>query len=110
MARFVDTIEAAVKYEWMEDARCLDVLHPMWDESTPGTEALRFCFRCPVIHECANYGLSAKYSSDWGVLGGLGLFDRQKIRAGKTTVAKVWKMRLAKLVLAEHEQALTENE
>jgi hypothetical protein len=44
--------------EWMQEAACLGVLHEMWDEHTPRPDALRYCFRCPVIKQCANYGLS----------------------------------------------------
>lgn len=98
-----------MKLEWMDDAKCLGVIDDMWDESTPRPEALRFCFRCPVIADCVRYGLSANYSSDWGVLGGLGLFDRQRIRAGKATVEQLWAVRMGKLVVADLEEALVED-
>jgi hypothetical protein len=95
-------------FEWMQDARCRGVIDPMWDSSVPVTEALRFCFRCPVRAECAAYGLSRPYASDAGVLGGLGMYDRQRIRARKTTLSGMWRFRLNQLVLSDWETALDE--
>ena len=95
--------------EWMEQAGCLGVIDEMWDESTPQPDALRYCFRCPVIRECARYGLARPYASDAGVLGGLGLYDRQRVRAGKATVPQVWSARMEELVLADWDAALTED-
>ena len=94
--------------EWMEQAGCLGVIDEMWDESTPRPDALRFCFRCPVIRECARYGLARPYASDAGVLGGLGLYDRQRVRAGKATVPQMWRARIVELVDADWDAALDE--
>ena len=95
--------------EWMAQAGCLGVVSPMWDDSTPTPDALRYCFRCPVIRECAAYGLSHPYASDAGVLGGLGVYDRQRIRERVTTVRKVWAMRLRDLVNADWDAAKDED-
>ena len=95
--------------EWMEHAGCLGVIHEMWDESIPRPDALQYCFRCPVIRECARYGLARPYASDAGVLGGLGLYDRQRVRAGKATVPQMWRDRMEELVLADWDAALTED-
>ena len=95
-------------FEWMRDAHCLGVIDEMWDESTPSVDALRMCFRCPVIRECARYGLSRPYASDAGVLGGMGLYYRQRVRAGKVTVGQVWLFRMQELVLADWQNALDE--
>ena len=94
--------------EWMEQAGCLGVIDSMWDDSTPSPDALRFCFRCPVIRECARYGLARPYASDAGVLGGLGLYDRQRVRAGKATVPQMWRARIVELVDADWDAALDE--
>jgi hypothetical protein len=80
----------------------------MWDDSTPTADALRFCFRCPVIRDCAGYALERNYASDAGVLGGLGLYDRERIRAGEVTVEQVWESRLRRLVVADWLDALDE--
>ena len=95
--------------EWMEQAGCLGVIHEMWDESIPRPDALRYCFRCPVIRECARYGLARPYASDAGVLGGLGLYDRQRVRAGKATVPQMWRARISELVDDDWENALDED-
>ena len=95
-------------FEWMRDAACLGIIDEMWDDSSPRPEALRICFRCPVMKDCARYGLSRPYASDAGVLGGMGLYDRQRIRAGKSTPGKVWAMRLKELVDADWDEALDE--
>ena len=75
----------------------------------PATGRARYCFRCPVIRECARYGLARPYASDAGVLGGLGLYDRQRVRAGKTTVPQMWRARISELVDADWENALDED-
>jgi hypothetical protein len=92
--------------EWMANAACRGVISEMWDDSTPTADALRFCFRCPVIRECASYGLSRPYGSDAGVLGGMGVYDRQRVRAGKASVPSMWQVRLRDLVNADWESAL----
>jgi hypothetical protein len=92
----------------MADARCLGVIDPMWDESTPSVDALRMCFRCPVIRECAKYGLSRPYASDAGVLGGMGLYDRQRVRSRKVSVRQVWVFRLQEVVAVDWEAAKDE--
>jgi hypothetical protein len=92
----------------MEQAGCLGVIDEMWDESTPRSDALRFCFRCPVIRECVRYGLARPYASDAGVLGGLGLYDRQRVRSGKATVPQMWRARIVELVDADWDAALDE--
>ena len=94
--------------EWMEQAGCLGVIDSMWDDSTPSPDALRFCIRCPVIRECVMYGLARPYASDAGVLGGLGLYDRQRVRAGKATVPQMWRARIVELVNADWDAALDE--
>jgi hypothetical protein len=95
-------------FEWMRDAYCLGVIDPMWDESTPSVDALRMCFRCPVIRDCAKYGLSRPYASDAGVMGGMGLYDRQRVRSGKATVRQVWDFRLREVIAADWESAKDE--
>jgi hypothetical protein len=95
-------------FEWMRDAGCLGVIDAMWDQSTPSVDALRMCFRCPVIRQCARYGLSRPYASDAGVLGAMGLYDRQRVRAGKATVPQMWAFRLRELVAADWEAAKDE--
>jgi hypothetical protein len=93
----------------MAQAGCLGVIDAMWDESTPRPDALRYCFRCPVIRECARYGLTRPYAADAGVLGGLGLYDRERVRRGKATVPQMWRARMEELVLEDWEAALTED-
>jgi hypothetical protein len=39
----------------------------------------------------------------------MGLYDRQRIRAGKSTPGKVWAMRLKELVDADWDEALAED-
>ena len=95
--------------EWMREAACLGNEGPMWDENTPSTDALRFCFRCPVRPQCVRYGLKNVDASDAGVLGGLGFYDREKIRAGKLTVEDAWALRLAVLVAADWDEAVEED-
>jgi hypothetical protein len=95
-------------FEWMRDAACLGVIDAMWDESTPCVDALRMCFRCPVMKECAKYGLTRPYASDAGVLGALGLYDRQRIRSGRATVRQMWQFRLRELVASDWDAALDE--
>ena len=95
--------------EWMRDAACLGHEGPMWDENTPSPDALRFCFRCPVRVECAKYGLKNVDASDAGVLGGLGMYDREKIRAGLLTVEDAWAYRLSLLVAHDWDEASDED-
>ena len=95
--------------EWMQDAACLGILHEMWDEHTPRPDALRYCFRCPVIRQCANYGLQRPYASDAGVLGGLGLYDRQRVRSRKSTLGQAWGLRMEDLVRHDWNRALAED-
>ena len=97
------------KHEWMGQAACLNVIDPMWDESLAAPDALRFCFRCPVIRDCVKYGLARPYASDAGVLGGLGLYDRQRVRSGKATVPQVWALRLSELIEHDWSEALDED-
>ena len=94
---------------WMRQAACHNMLSEMWDESTPSPEALRVCFRCPVRRECAEYGLARHTTSDAGVLGGLGLYDRDRIRDGKVTLEDAWEFRLEQLVTADLADALDED-
>ena len=96
-------------HDWMRQAGCLGVVDPMWDDSTPTPDALRFCFRCPVMRQCAAYGLKRVDASDAGVLGGLGLYDREKIRAGRLTVREALERRLGQLVASDWEDALDED-
>ena len=93
---------------WMKQAECLGFVDGMWDDNTPSPDALRFCFRCPVQAECAQYGLSRPSASDAGVLGGLGLYDRDRVREGKQTVAEAWEFRRALLVKHDFELARAE--
>ena len=95
--------------DWMSKAECLGVNNPMWDDSTPTPDALRFCFRCPVRPQCAVYGVRRNYASDAGVLGATGVYDRQRIRERKTTMQKVWDLRLRDLVLSDWDDALAED-
>jgi hypothetical protein len=62
-----------------------------------------------VQKECAAYGLSRPYASDAGVLGGLGLYDRQRIRERVVTVGKAWAIRLRDLVQSDWDEALAED-
>lgn len=94
--------------EWMEQAACRGVTGSMWDDNVPTPDATRFCFRCPVQSACLGYGLRRVYGSDAGVLGGLGLYDRQRIRSRKSTVQKMWRFRLEELVAHDWELALDE--
>jgi len=94
---------------WMRQAECLGMVDAMWDENTPSAEALRMCFRCPVRRECAEYGLARVDASDAGVLGGTGMYDREKVRAGTLNLQQVWDRRLGTLVDADFEEALTED-
>jgi hypothetical protein len=96
-------------FEWMRDAACLGMIDGMWDESTPSVEALRVCFRCPVQRQCLRYGLERVDASDAGVLGGLGLYDRERIRHGKVTVGEMLARRLDVLVRADWNEALGED-
>jgi hypothetical protein len=93
-------------FEWMRDAACLGMVDGMWDESTPSVEALRVCFRCPVQRQCLKYGLERVDASDAGVLGGLGLYDRERIRRGQVTVGEMLTRRLNVLVRADWNEAL----
>lgn len=94
--------------EWMRDASCLGLVDGMWDANTPSAEALRMCFRCPVRRQCMAYGLRRNYAADAGVLGGLGVYDRQRVRDGEWTVADAVAHRLQVLVDADHQEALDE--
>lgn len=94
--------------EWMTDAACRDIVTSLWDENVPSPEVTRYCFRCPVRSECLAYGLSRVYGSDAGILGGLGLYDRQRIRSRKSTAQQMWAMRLEELVQHAWTEALDE--
>ena len=93
---------------WMKQAECHGFVDTMWDDNTPSPDALRFCFRCPVQMECAEYGLARPNASDAGVLGGLGLYDRERIREGRQTVAEAWEHRRA--ILEQHDFELAQAE
>jgi hypothetical protein len=94
--------------DWMRNASCLGLIDEMWDANTPSAEALRMCFRCPVRRQCLAYGLRRNYATDAGVLGGLGMYDRQKVRDGEWTVQQALSYRLQVLVDADHQEALDE--
>jgi hypothetical protein len=94
---------------WMERASCRNLISPMWDDNTPSTQATSICFRCPVQAECVGYGLRRVYGSDAGVLGGLGLYDRQRVRARRWTLQQAWQYRLNELVAADWTEALETN-
>jgi hypothetical protein len=96
------------EHEWMRQARSLGAIDEMWDDSTPSAEALRMCFRCPVRRDCAEYGLKRPSASDAGVLGGLGLYDRDRVREGKVTVQQAWDARLSQLVAHDYDEALAD--
>jgi hypothetical protein len=91
--------------DWLSRAACLGMIDPMWDASSASPDALRVCFRCPVQKQCAAYGLARQDANDAGVLGGLGVYDRERIRHGQTTLGAAWKKRLAQLVRADWEEA-----
>ena len=99
-------MELLVVNEWMERAACKGVVSDRWDENVPDPDALRVCFRCPVQRDCLQYGLRRAFASDAGVLGGTGVYDRQRIRAGKVTVREVLMGNLRRLVVADHGFAL----
>ena len=94
--------------DWMTDAACRDVSTPLWDANVPSPEVTRYCFRCPVRSECLAYGLRRVYGSDAGILGGLGLYDRQRIRSRKATVPQMWALRMQELVMHDWAEALDE--
>ena len=96
-------------YEWMKQAACRGVEDAMWDENIPAPEATRFCFACPVMRECADYGLARPHASDAGVLGGLGLYDRQRVRTGQVPLEAMWEVRLSELVSHDWDEALSED-
>jgi hypothetical protein len=97
------------EFEWMRRSACLGVVNPMWDDNIPSADALRFCFRCPVRRDCAEYGIGRAYASDAGVLGGLSVQDRERVRDGVVTVEGAWASRLAELVVADWDEALGED-
>jgi len=97
------------EFLWMRQAECLGVEHPMWDENTPSPDALRMCFRCPVQRTCAEYGLARPSASDAGVLGGLGLYDRDHVREGTMTLEQAWERRLRWLANRDLQEALAED-
>lgn len=96
-------------HEWMKQAACRGVIDQMWDENITTPSALRYCFGCPVMRQCAEYGLRRPHASDAGVLGGLGLYDRQRIRTGEASLDRMWDLRLSELVAHDWEQALDED-
>jgi len=97
------------EYDWMQKAACLGLIDEMWDDSTPTNDALRVCFRCDVRTECAQYGLARPPASDAGVLGALGLYDRDRIREGKKDINQVWQFRMNKLLNADWDDAMAED-
>jgi hypothetical protein len=82
-------LEPLAMNEWMGRAACKGMVSELWDDNVPDPDALRVCFRCPVQRDCLQYGLRRAFASDAGVLGGTGVYDRQRIRAGKVTVRQV---------------------
>ena len=94
--------------EWMAQAACKDVQSPLWDANVPSPEVTTYCYRCPVRVDCAAYGLRRVYGSDAGVLGGLGLYDRQQVRSRKATLPQMWDFRLRELVMHDWNLALDE--
>jgi hypothetical protein len=82
-------LEPLAMNEWMGRAACKGMVSELWDDNVPEPDALRVCFRCPVQRDCLQYGLRRAFASDAGVLGGTGVYDRQRIRAGKVTVRQV---------------------
>ena len=96
-------------HDWMRDAACRELVDPMWDENVPTPDAMRLCFSCPVVRQCAEYGLARPHASDAGVLGGLGLYDRQRVRTGQASLDAMWQMRLDELVAHDWEDAIDED-
>jgi hypothetical protein len=99
-------LEPLAMNEWMGRAACKGMVSELWDDNVPEPDALRVCFRCPVQRDCLQYGLRRAFASDAGVLGGTGVYDRQRIRAGKVTVRQVLMANLRRLVIADHGFAL----
>jgi hypothetical protein len=99
-------LEPLAMNEWMGRAACKGMVSELWDDNVPEPDALRVCFRCPVQRECLDYGLRRPFASDAGVLGGTGVYDRQRLRAGKVTVREVLMGNLRRLVIADHGFAL----
>jgi hypothetical protein len=99
-------LEPLAMNEWMGRAACKGMVSELWDDNVPEPDALRVCFRCPVQRECLEYGLRRPFASDAGVLGGTGVYDRQRLRAGKVTVREVLMGNLRRLVIADHGFAL----
>ena len=97
------------EHRWMARAACLGNVNAIWDDSTPSAEALRMCFRCPVQRTCAEYGLARSSASDAGVLGGLGLYDRDHVREGTMTLEQAWERRLRWLANRDLQEALAED-
>jgi hypothetical protein len=95
--------------EWMAAAACRNLVSHIWDDNTPTPQATSICFRCPVQLECVGYGLRRVYGSDAGVLGGLGLYDRQRVRARRWTLHQAWRYRLAELVAHDWDRAIAED-
>lgn len=102
----IEELETLEMNEWMGSAACKGMVSDMWDESLPGPDALRVCFRCPVQRDCLDYGMRRPFASDAGVLGGTGVYDRQRVRLGKKRMGEVLSANLRRLVLADHGLAL----
>jgi hypothetical protein len=95
--------------DWMGRAGCLGMVDGMWDDGVPSADALRVCFRCPVIRTCAEYGIDRVFASDAGVLGGLGVQDRDRVRTGEVTLEVAWERRRRWLVAVDWEAAKDED-
>lgn len=69
---------------WPEDAACYGMA-PQFDEDSMYREAFLVCFRCPVIDACYDTMMRRSRDNDYGLWGGLGRFQRLRIRERRST-------------------------
>lgn len=69
--------------QWMHDAACKgihpDFMHPQKDEPAAQRAAKEVCQTCPVVEDCAEWGLW----EEQGVWGGMSVSERERLRKGQ---------------------------
>lgn len=64
-----------------------DLFFPTYEDGSRGiAEARGFCASCPIVSQCAEYGI--KNEPDFGIWGGLTVKERDAIRAARNRMQK----------------------
>ena len=82
---------------WHDDAACAGMT-PQFDEDMMYREAFLVCLSCPVIDRCYEAIMRRPRDNDYGLWGGLGRFQRLRIRDRQSTREREFQRNIAQFV------------